>query len=204
MTNKTKKYFIDDQYIKKAKKQGLRSRAWFKLQEIDRIDRLFQNGMTVIDLGSAPGSWSSYVIKKIGHTGTVIACDKLPMKKLDGVNFLQGDCSDPEVLKILYSWIKYQKAQVILSDMSPNTTGISVIDVAKSIYLGKIALTVCQNVLISGGTLLVKIFQGIDFEKFLFNIRSSFNLVKIRKPDSSRICSREVYIVAKEFKNIYN
>lgn len=203
LSYQSKKKFMD-LYAKQAQKQGLRSRSWFKLQEIDHLDKLFLIGMKVIDLGSTPGGWSSYAIQKIGNTGKLIACDKLPMKKISGVNFLKGDCSDPKILKMLHTEIGYQKAQVILSDMSPNTTGIAVIDVNKSIHLGNSALNICYHFLAPGGTFLVKIFQGIGFEKYLYNIKSIFSIVKIRKPDASKVNSREIYIVAKNLKSIHN
>lgn len=191
------KYF-KDQYFKQAQQRKLRSRSWFKLQSIDRTDMLFDEGMTVVDLGSSPGGWSSYVRHQIGDTGNIIACDVLPMKKIFGVHFLQKDCSDSNFIKMLLYLIKYKKVQVVLSDMSPNTTGISVIDVNKSIYLGNIALNICKRILISDGTFLVKIFQGKDFEDYIYNVRSLFKIVKIRKPKASRSASREVYIVAKK------
>lgn len=189
-----------DRYFKQAQQQKLRSRSWFKLRSIDRTDMLFCKGMTVIDLGSAPGGWSSYVKCQIGDTGSVIACDILPMKKIFGVRFLQKDCSDSNFIKVLLYLIKYKKVQIVLSDMSPNTTGISVIDVNKSMYLGMVALNICRHILISEGTFLVKIFQGKGFENYMYNIRSLFKIVKIRKPEASRSSSREVYIVAKKLK----
>lgn len=160
--------------------------------------------MVVIDLGASPGGWSTYTLNKIGTTGKIFACDKLPMKKIVGVNFIQGDCSDPNFLNILFSWIRCKKVQVILSDMSPNITGISVIDVNRSIYLGNIALAACRYFLSPGGDFLVKIFQGIGFEEYLYSVRSAFSIVKIRKPNASRIHSKEVYIVAKKLKNVCN
>lgn len=193
------KYF-KDWYFQKAQQQKLRSRSWFKLQSIDRTDVLFCNGMTVIDLGSTPGGWSAYAMNRVGNTGSVIACDILPMKKIIGVNFLQRDCSDPSFLEKLLYWLQNKKAQIVLSDMSPNMTGISVIDVNRSIYLGRVALNICINVLISNGTFLVKIFQGEDFSEYLYDVRSVFKIVKIRKPKASRNNSREVYIVAKGLK----
>lgn len=127
LLNRNRKVFIDDQYTIQAKKRGLRARSWFKLQEIDRLDKLLYVGMSVIDLGSSPGGWSSYIVQKIGSTGSIIACDKLPMKKIPGVNFLQGDCSDPDMVNQLCLQIRYKKVQIVVSDMAPNTTGISII-----------------------------------------------------------------------------
>lgn len=189
-----------DRYFRMAQQNKLRSRSWFKLQALDHTDSLFCVGMTVIDLGSAPGGWSSYAMNRIGYTGNVIACDILPMKKIFGVHFFQKDCTDPSFLKILVSWMKNHKAQIVLSDMSPNTTGISIIDVNKSIYLGTIALNICQHVLISEGTFLVKIFQGENFREYLYCVKSLFKIVKVRKPKASKSSSREVYVVAKELK----
>lgn len=194
-----KKHF-KDQYAKEAQRQKLRSRAWFKLDAINRMDALFDVGMTVIDLGSAPGGWALYVKNKIGKTGRIVACDRLSMRNISGVDFLKGDCSDPNVFKILCTWVGQKKVNVVLSDMSPNTTGISTIDVSRSIYLGYLALNICRNTLMYKGTFLVKVFQGKDLDKYLCDVRSLFNIVRIRKPDSSRSHSREVYIVAKERK----
>lgn len=189
-----------DQYTRKAQKKALRSRSWFKIEEINKIDYIFRAGMKIIDLGSAPGGWSLYVKNKIGKTGIIIACDILPMKSIFGVYFFQGNCTDINFLKMLFAWTKNKKVQVVLSDMSPNMTGISTIDINKSIYLGNLALKVCRSVLMSGGTFVVKIFQGIGFDEYLYNIRNLFHTVKIRKPGASRCCSKEVYIVAKEYK----
>lgn len=199
LSDRSKKFFID-QYTKQANQQSLRSRSWFKLKEIDQLDKLFCLGMVVIDLGSSPGGWSSYAMKKIGNSGRIVACDKFPMKEIPRVSFLKEDCANPDFFKTLNFWMKNQKAHVILSDMSPSTTGFSIIDVSKSIYLGNIALSVCHYFLRSEGTFLVKVFQGIGFEKYLTSIKSVFNIVKIRKPISSRNNSREVYIVGKKLK----
>lgn len=193
-----------DRYAELARKTGLRSRAWFKLKEIDRIDQLFKIGMSVIDLGSAPGGWSVYVSNKIGKTGKIVACDRFPMKKIDGVKFLQVDCFDPRLLNMLSLLFEYKTVQIVLSDMSPSTTGISLIDVNKSILLADAALEICNQFLSPGGTFLVKIFHGANFEKYLYSIKSIFNTVRIRKPSASRMNSREVYIVAKELKTIRN
>lgn len=194
------RYFID-RYAQQAKIRKLRSRAWFKLQFIDQTDILFQEGMTVLDLGSAPGGWSYYVSNKINNSGVIIACDILPMKKISGVCFIQGDCNNSSIFsQICSSTTEYKKAQIVLSDMSPNTTGISLIDVYKSIFLGNVALNICCHVLVSGGSFLVKVFQGTGFDQYLCSIKSLFRVVKIRKPSASRYNSREVYIVAKQFK----
>ncbi|ADV33506.1 ribosomal RNA large subunit methyltransferase, ftsJ-like protein [Candidatus Blochmanniella vafra str. BVAF] len=199
----SKKYYID-KYSNEAKVRKLRSRSWFKLQFIDQIDVLFKKGTTVIDLGSAPGGWSIYAANKINNTGYIMACDILPMKTIYGVDFVQGNCADLKVINKICCWAKDKKVQVILSDMSPKTTGISVIDVYNSIHLGNIALNICKYVLVFEGSFVVKIFQGKGFEQYLHNVKSLFFDVKIRKPSSSRCNSREVYIVAKKFKYKYD
>ncbi|AEI74936.1 Ribosomal RNA large subunit methyltransferase E [Candidatus Moranella endobia PCVAL] len=185
-----------DKYFQQAKKQGLRSRAWFKLAEIQQSDKPFRPGMTVVDLGAAPGGWSQYVATQIGSTGRVIACDILPMDPIVGVEFMRGDVRDHLVLQALIERIGQQKVQVLLSDMAPNMSGMSAIDIPKSMYLVELALDMCKDVLAPGGTFLVKVFQGDGFDGYLQIIRSRFRQVKIRKPQASRASSREVYIVA--------
>ncbi|WP_159714837.1 23S rRNA (uridine(2552)-2'-O)-methyltransferase RlmE [Blochmannia endosymbiont of Camponotus nipponensis] len=189
-----------DQYTKEARRQKLRSRSWFKLEAIDQVESLFSTGMTVVDLGSAPGGWALYVKNKIGITGRIIACDMLSMRSIDGVDFLRGDCSDPNFFKELCMWIDQRKVHIVLSDMAPNVTGISIIDVSQSMHLGNVALDICRNILMCGGAFLVKVFQGKGLDKYLCDVHSLFNIVKIRKPDASRAQSSEVYIVAKERK----
>lgn len=152
--------------------------------------------MTVVDLGAAPGGWSQYVVTQIGNKGRVIACDILPMDPIVGVDFLQGDFRDELVLKALMYRVGYDKIQVVMSDMAPNMTGTPEVDIPRSMYLVELALDMCRDVLAPGGSFLVKVFQGDGFEDYLREIRSLFTKVKIRKPDSSRSRSREVYIVA--------
>ncbi|AXF78295.1 23S rRNA (uridine(2552)-2'-O)-methyltransferase RlmE [Erwinia tracheiphila] len=187
---------FSDKYVLEAQKKGLRSRAWFKLDEIQQSDKLFKHGMTVVDLGAAPGGWSQYVVTQIGNKGRVIACDILPMDPIVGVDFLQGDFRDELVLKALMYRVGYDKIQVVMSDMAPNMTGTPEVDIPRSMYLVELALDMCRDVLAPGGSFLVKVFQGDGFEDYLREIRSLFTKVKIRKPDSSRSRSREVYIVA--------
>lgn len=187
---------FSDKYVLEAQKKGLRSRAWFKLDEIQQGDKLFRPGMTVVDLGAAPGGWSQYVVTQIGNKGRVIACDILPMDPIVGVDFLQGDFRDELVLKALMDRLGEDKIQVVMSDMAPNMTGTPEVDIPRSMYLVELALEMCRDVLAPGGSFLVKVFQGDGFEDYLREIRSLFTKVKIRKPDSSRSRSREVYIVA--------
>ncbi|AHF73546.1 Cell division protein FtsJ / Ribosomal RNA large subunit methyltransferase E [Candidatus Sodalis pierantonius str. SOPE] len=187
---------FSDKYVQQAQKKGLRSRAWFKLDEIQQSDKLFRPGMTVVDLGAAPGGWSQYVATQIGGKGRIIACDILPMDPMVGVDFLQGDFRDPLVLQALLERVGEQKVLVVLSDMAPNMSGTPAVDIPKSMYLVELALDMCRDVLTPGGSFLVKVFQGEGFDEYLREIRSLFTKVKIRKPDASRARSREVYIVA--------
>ncbi|NJD00007.1 23S rRNA (uridine(2552)-2'-O)-methyltransferase RlmE [Candidatus Erwinia dacicola] len=187
---------FSDKYVLQAQKKGLRSRAWFKLAEIQQGDKLFKFGMTVVDLGAAPGGWSQYVVTQIGLKGRVIACDILPMDPIVGVDFLQGDFRDELVLKALLDRVGDTKVQVVMSDMAPNMTGTPAVDIPRSMYLCELALEMCRDVLAPSGSFLVKVFQGDGFEEYLREIRSLFTKVKIRKPDASRSRSREVYIVA--------
>ncbi|MGL9769375.1 MAG: 23S rRNA (uridine(2552)-2'-O)-methyltransferase RlmE [Sodalis sp. (in: enterobacteria)] len=188
--------YLSDKYIQQAQKKRLRSRAWFKLYEIQQSDKLFRPGMTVVDLGAAPGSWSQYVTTQIGSKGRIITCDILPMDPMAGVDFFQGDFRDPLVLQAMLERIGEQKVQVILSDMAPNISGTPEIDIPKFMYLVERALDMCREVLALDGSFLSKVFQGEGFDEYLQEIRSLFTKVKIRKPGASRSRSREVYIVA--------
>ncbi|WP_440865744.1 23S rRNA (uridine(2552)-2'-O)-methyltransferase RlmE [Symbiopectobacterium purcellii] len=187
---------FSDKYVQQAQKKGLRSRAWFKLDEIQRTDKLFKPGMTVVDLGAAPGGWSQYVVTQIGNAGRIIACDILPMDPIVGVDFLQGDFRDELVLGALMERVGDNKVQVVMSDMAPNMSGTPAVDIPRAMYLVELAFEMCRNVLTPGGSFLVKVFQGDGFDEYLRQIRSLFTTVKIRKPDASRARSREVYIVA--------
>ncbi|SBT82057.1 Ribosomal RNA large subunit methyltransferase E [secondary endosymbiont of Trabutina mannipara] len=194
------KEHFNDKYVQHAQKKQLRSRAWFKLHQIQQSDNIFYPGITVVDLGSSPGGWSKYVVMQIGNKGRVIACDILPMESIVGVEFIQGDFRNPLVLNSLIEVIGKKKVQVVLSDMAPNISGTPEVDIPKTMYLVELALDMCLDVLAPGGSFLVKIFQGENFDKYLHTISSLFKKVKIRKPEASRASSREVYIVAKERK----
>ncbi|MBK5073641.1 23S rRNA (uridine(2552)-2'-O)-methyltransferase RlmE [Budviciaceae bacterium CWB-B4] len=187
---------FNDKYVQQAQKKGLRSRAWFKLDEIQQADKLFKPGMTIVDLGAAPGGWSQYVVTQIGNIGRVIACDILPMDPIAGVDFLQGDFRDEMVLKALLERVGDSKVQVVMSDMAPNMSGTPAVDIPRAMYLVELALDMCKDVLAPGGSFVVKVFQGDGFDEYLREIRALFKTVKIRKPDASRSRSREVYIVA--------
>ncbi|CRL64194.1 MULTISPECIES: 23S rRNA (uridine(2552)-2'-O)-methyltransferase RlmE [Proteus] len=187
---------FSDKYVQQAQKKGFRSRAWFKLEEIQQSDNIFKPGMTVVDLGAAPGGWSQYVVQKLGSKGRIIACDLLPMDPIVGVDFLQGDFRDELVLKALLDRVGENKVQVVMSDMAPNMSGTPAVDIPRSMYLVELALDMCRDVLAPGGSFIVKVFQGEGFDEYLGQIRSLFTKVKVRKPDASRSRSREVYIVA--------
>lgn len=185
-----------DQFVKQTQKKKLRSRAWFKLDEIQQTDKLFKPGMTVVDLGAAPGGWSQCVVSLVGAKGRVIACDVLPLDPIAGVDFLQGDFRDEEVFKALMELVGQSKVDVIMSDMAPNMSGQPAVDIPRAMYLVGLALDMCQMVLTKNGSFIVKVFQGEGFEDYLKAVRALFNKVKIRKPEASRARSREVYIVA--------
>jgi len=189
-----------DTYVKQAQKDGYRSRAVYKLLEIQERYRLFKPGMTVIDLGAAPGGWCQLVMKLIKPNGRMIALDLLPMEPVDGVEFIQGDFSDEAVMQDLLQRLDHSKADWVLSDMAPNMSGNESIDIPRSMYLCELALDFALQSLRTGGGFLIKVFQGEGFDAFLGEIKKKFKSVAIRKPKASRDRSREVYILAKEFK----
>lgn len=191
---------FNDRFVQQAQKKGIRSRAWFKLEEIQKSDKLFKPGITVVDLGAAPGGWSQYVASLIGNKGRIIACDLLPMDPIVGVDFLQGDFRDEAVLKALLERVGKEKVQVVMSDMAPNMSGQPAVDIPRAMYLVELALDMCKDVLALNGNFIVKVFQGEGFEEYLKQVRSMFKTVKIRKPEASRARSREVYIVAMGMK----
>tara|TARA_R110001583_G_scaffold66935_3_gene191872 strand:- start:11901 stop:12584 length:684 start_codon:yes stop_codon:yes gene_type:complete len=191
---------VNDFYVKEANRLGLRSRAVFKLEEINKKDKLIKSGMTVVDLGAAPGSWSQWCVDTVGMRGKVIACDILAMDSIAGVDFLQGDFRDEKVLNTLLDRIGEHKVDVVLSDMAPNMSGNAAMDQPKSIYLVELALAMCTDVLVKDGCFIVKVFMGADFDNYMLDVKKMFKVVKTRKPESSRARSREVYIVATGFK----
>ncbi|WP_434138232.1 23S rRNA (uridine(2552)-2'-O)-methyltransferase RlmE [Photobacterium leiognathi] len=194
------KEHFDDKYVLEAQKRGYRSRAFFKIEEIQNKDKLLKPGMTVVDLGAAPGGWSQYAAEVVGDEGQVIACDILPMDSLPGVSFLQGDFREEAVLEALLERIQPDMVDVVMSDMAPNMSGNLASDQPRAMYLVELALDMCRQVLAPNGSFAVKVFQGEGFDQYLAEVRSMFKVVKIRKPDSSRNRSREVYIVATGYK----
>ena len=191
---------FQDEYVKQAKAQGYRSRAVFKLMEIQKKDQLIKPGMNVIDLGAAPGGWSEYVRQLIGKKNKVVALDILPMEEISGVEFILGDFREDDVLDELYAVLDGAPVNVVLSDMAPNISGNREVDQPRGMYLAELALHTAVTVLVKDGSFLVKVFHGEGFDAFYQEVRSSFSKVVIRKPKASRSRSREVYILAQGFK----
>jgi 23S rRNA (uridine2552-2'-O)-methyltransferase len=188
---------INDPYVKQAQAQGYRSRAAFKLLQIDERDHLLVPGKVVVDLGSTPGGWSQVVSKKVAPGGRVIALDLLPMEPVPGVHFIQGDFREDEVLEQLVAALEGRPVGLVLSDMAPNMSGIAVTDQARSIHLLELALEFSRQYLKTGGDMLVKVFQGSGFEALRRDMEQLFSSVAVRKPDSSRDRSAEVYLLCR-------
>ncbi|HIF54694.1 MAG: 23S rRNA (uridine(2552)-2'-O)-methyltransferase RlmE [Methylococcales bacterium] len=191
---------FDDEYVKKAQAMGYRSRSTFKLIEIQEKDRIIKPGMNIIDLGAAPGGWSEYASKIVGKKNKVIALDLLDIDPIEGVDFIQGDFREDDVLDALYKLLDGAAIDLVMSDMAPNISGNKAMDQPRSIYLAELALDTAQTVLQKGGTFLIKMFQGVGFDEYKRDVEKSFSSVIIRKPKSSRARSNEVYILAKGFK----
>lgn len=192
------KEHFSDPYVKQAKLDGYRSRATYKLIEIQARDKLFKPGMTIIDLGAAPGGWSQMMRQWVGKNGRVIALDILPMDPLPQVEVIQGDFSEEAVITDLLNRLGEARADWVISDMAPNLSGIDSVDQPRSIALAELALDLATQVLKSKGGLLVKVFQGVGFDAFLLEMRRQFKKVSIRKPKASRGRSREVYLLARK------
>ena len=186
---------VTDPYVQQAKAEGYRSRASFKLIEIDDKDHLIRPGMTVVDLGSAPGSWAQVVVERVGRQGGVVGMDLLPVEPLAGAVFLQGDFSGDEGLALLEAKLGEAKADLVLSDMAPNMSGVAVADQARVMYLAELALEFARAHLKQGGAFLVKVFQGSGFDEFRRAMAEAFEQVVVRKPKASRGRSAEVYLL---------
>jgi len=191
---------VNDPYVQRSKKEGYRSRSAYKLTEIDDRDKLLRPGMLVVDLGAAPGGWSQVAAKRVGAKGTVVAIDLLPMEPIAGVTLLQADFANPQGLEAVEQSIQGRKVDVVLSDMAPNMSGISVSDQARSMDLAEIARDFAQLHLQAEGVFMVKVFQGAGYDEYLRSIRKAFGKVVVRKPASSRGESAEQYIVARGLK----
>jgi 23S rRNA (uridine2552-2'-O)-methyltransferase len=192
---------VNDPYVKQAQKDGYRSRSSYKLIQLNEKDRLIRPGMLVVDLGCAPGGWSQVAARLVGAKGRVLATDILPMEPLKNVDFIQGDFTEEPVLKQVLDWLGDNKPDVVLSDIAPNISGIDSADQASSMYLVELALDMARQVLKPKGDFVAKVFQGTGSEEFLKDLRTSFDKVLIRKPAASRSRSREVYMVAKGFRD---
>ena len=191
---------FDDEYVRRAKAEGYRSRAVYKLLEIDQKDRLLRPGMRVVDLGAAPGGWSQVVVQRIGSRGSVVGVELLPIEPIAGVNLLQGDFREEVVLEQLLEKVGDEQVDLVLSDMAPNLSGMSTVDIPKAMFLVELAHDFSQRTLRSGGDLLMKVFQGDGFEPLLQALRADFETVLTRKPKASRGRSRELYLLARKFK----
>jgi len=191
---------FSDSYVKRAQAAGFRSRALFKLEEIQQRDRLIKPGMTVVDLGAAPGGWSEIVAKVLGGKGRVIALDILPMDPIPGVEFIQADFSGDEGLAALRQRLEGGKADLVLSDIAPNMSGVGDVDQARVMHLAELALEFAREALRPGGSFLVKVFQGQGFQEYMRNLRGAFGEVASRKPKSSRSRSAELYLLARNYR----
>lgn len=191
---------FDDYYVKQAQKKGYRSRACFKLLEIQEKDKILRPGMTVIDLGSAPGGWSQVAGEIVGSNGVMIASDILPMDVLPDVTFIEGDFTEEVVFAEIMQVVGGRPVDLVISDMAPNMSGLRDVDQPKSMYLIELALDLAKETLKPGGSFLTKVFHGEGFDDLLKDLRANFKQVVTRKPSSSRARSRETYLLAKGFK----
>jgi 23S rRNA (uridine2552-2'-O)-methyltransferase len=189
-----------DQYVKQAQKAGYRSRAAFKLLELQEKDRFIKPGMRVVDLGAAPGGWSQIARDLVGEKGQVIALDILPMDPIAGVGIIEGDFREDEPLSELRDLLGREPVDLVISDMAPNVTGIVSVDQPRAMYLCELALDFARESLKPGGGFVIKVFQGAGFDEYIKSVRRSFGRVVSRKPASSRPKSREIYLVAGNFK----
>lgn len=192
---------VGDPFVKAAKAQGWRSRAAFKLMEIDDRDHLIRPGMCVVDLGATPGSWCQVIAERTGASGSVIALDILPMEPLAGVDFIQGDFREPEPLAAIEAALAGRKVDLVVSDMAPNLSGVAVSDQARSRDLCEVALQFARHHLRSGGDLLLKAFQGAGYPEFLAEMRTAFEQVHSRKPKASRDRSAEMYLLGRKMRS---
>ncbi|WP_028485130.1 23S rRNA (uridine(2552)-2'-O)-methyltransferase RlmE [Thioalkalivibrio sp. ALE17] len=196
------KEHFDDPYVQRAQQEGYRGRAVYKLQELDERDRLLKPGMRVVDLGAAPGGWTQYAAQKIGRKGVLIATDILPMDPVPGAEIVTGDFREDAVLDAILSALGDEPADLVLSDMAPNLTGTDAVDQPRSIHLCELALELATQILNPRGAFLVKLFQGEGSDAYLAEVRRRFRSVKVRKPKASRPRSREVYVLAREPRDV--
>ena len=186
---------INDEFVKRAQKEGYRARAAYKLTEIDDKDKLIKPGMTIVDLGATPGSWSQVAVQRLKGQGRIIALDLLEMQPINGVEFIQGDFREDAVLKLLESMLNNKQVDLVIADMAPNMSGIADVDQAGAAYLTELALDFSQTWLKPNGNFLVKVFIGAGFDEIVQNMRKMFDKVVTRKPKASRGRSSEVYLL---------
>ncbi len=189
-----------DSYVRRAQSGGWRSRAVFKLEELDQRERLLKPGAVCLDLGAAPGAWSQYARARVGRGGRVVATDILPLEALAGVEFVQGDFREDEVFRRVLSLLPEGRVDVVLSDMAPAFSGVDVTDQARSMHLAELALDMARRVLKPGGDALIKVFQGAGFEELVKGARTEFGRVKLVKPQASRARSPEMYMLALQYR----
>jgi 23S rRNA (uridine2552-2'-O)-methyltransferase len=191
---------VEDEFVRRARLEGWRSRAVYKLMEIQDKDRILKPGMTVVDLGAAPGAWSQYAAQVVGSRGRVIAVDLLPMDPLPGVEVIEGDFREQETLDALEAALGERPAGVVLSDMAPNISGLATVDQPRAMYLAELALDFARSRLSPGGALVTKVFQGEGSDALVADARRHFGTVRMRKPKASRGRSREFYLVAGNYR----
>jgi len=194
------KEHFSDPFVQRAQSEGWRSRAVFKLEEIDRRERLLRPGQTCLDLGAAPGAWSQYARGRVGRNGRVVATDILAIPQLPGVEFVQGDLGEEEVLNELLRLLPGRQVDIVLSDMAPHLSGVDVIDQPRSAYLAELALEMSARILKPGGGALIKVFQGAGFRELVQSARGRFARVRVVKPVASRSRSPEMYLLAMQFR----
>lgn len=193
---------FDDAFVARARQEGYRSRAVYKLAEIDRRDRLFRPGMRVVDLGAAPGGWSQYAADRVGPSGRVVSSDLLAMDPIPGVEIVTGDFREEVVLRQILDALGEDRADLVLSDIAPNLSGVDAVDQPRAIYLAELALDLAAGILKPNGAFLVKAFQGQGSDDFLRELRLRFRKISIRKPQASRSRSREVYVLARGLPDV--
>jgi 23S rRNA (uridine2552-2'-O)-methyltransferase len=191
---------VEDAFVRRARREGWRSRAVYKLMEIQEKDRVLRPGMTVVDLGAAPGAWSQYAARLVGSRGRVIALDLLPMDALAGVELIQGDFREPEVLAALQAALGEGRVDLVLSDMAPNISGMAAVDQPRAMHLAELALEFARERLAPGGGTVFKVFQGEGSDALVAEARKCFETVRLRKPKASRDRSREFYLVAGNYR----
>ncbi|PWV59237.1 23S rRNA (uridine(2552)-2'-O)-methyltransferase RlmE [Plasticicumulans acidivorans] len=199
-SNRWLKEHFADEYVKRAQAEGYRSRAVYKLLEIQERDKLLRPGMTVVDLGAAPGGWAQAAASIVGDQGKIVALDLLPIDALAGVESIQGDFRDESVVRQLFDVLEGRAVDLVLSDMAPNSSGMRAVDQPRQMYLAELALDFARQALSSGGGMLVKVFQGEGFDALLKDFRASFGSVVSRKPKASRARSSELYLLARNYR----